>query len=175
MHFNSILLFLAAAVSASARPGSHRSAQAAGANSATGPKSAIFACAHADKIANREMQEMARLKAENISIPGYLAGYYTGVNSERREIGCPGSKLDSKRNFTPLKAPCDVLNEQHERMMELINAFAADDIPIAPFISGFFTAAVDQNKGIGCLPFTGPATEAGAARIAAASNSTDQN
>ena len=166
MQLTSVILFLSAtAVSVSALPGALpiiKERQASGANSTTSPKSAGFACDHAGEIIGQQLAEMKKLKAQNIDIPPYLAGYYTAINSGRQEIGCPGPIPIGKRDFTPIKQPCDIINEQHERMMELVNRFEAENISVAPFIAGFFTATLDGHSALSCPPFTGPATEAAA-------------
>lgn len=118
---------------------------------------------------------MSRLRGFNITIPPYLAGYYTAIDDGLEEIGCPGHVSLGRRESTALRLPCDVVNEQHERMMLLVNGFEANNIGIAPFIAGFLSATLDGNKALGCSPFTGPASEAGAARVANSSNSTDSS
>lgn len=116
---------------------------------------------------------MSKLKAQNITIPSYLSGYYTAINSGIEEVGCPALSL-GKRGFAPNKQPCDVINKEHERMMVLVNRFVADGISVAPFIAGFLSATLDGHKALSCPPFTGSATEAAtaAAAVAAVSNST---
>ncbi|KAL9069040.1 MAG: hypothetical protein Q9161_005798 [Pseudevernia consocians] len=176
MQLTSIISLLSAtAVSVSALPGAFhtiQARQAAGSNNTTGPKDANFACDTAYKVVTQQIAEMSKLKAQDIPIPGYLSGYYTAINSGRQEIGCPGAITVGKRQFVPSRKPCDVLNEQHERMMVLVNRFEADHIGVAPFIAGFLSATLDGHKGLGCPPLTGPATEVAAAKIVNASNST---
>ncbi|KAF6218260.1 hypothetical protein HO133_006222 [Letharia lupina] len=173
MQLTSIALFLSAAVSVSALPATLQARQAAaGAHSTTGPKSAKVACDRSSKSISRQIAEMSKLMASNISVPPYLAGYYTAIDDERQEIGCPGAVSLGKREFTPNKEPCDVNNGQNERMTALVIRFEADQIAVAPFVAGFMSAVLDEHKGLGCPPFTGPGSEAAAARIAGASNST---
>ena len=187
MHLKSIILLLSAtAITVSARPGAMpaiqaRQAQGTSNTTTTGPKDAKFACDTANQIIGQQIAEMAKLKAEDIPIPPYLAGYYTAINSGRQEIGCPGSiHIGKKRDsFTPLAQPCDVINDQHERMMVLVNRFGEEHIAVAPFIAGFLSATLDGHTGLGCPPLTGPATEAAAAGMGgaadASSNSTDSS
>ena len=74
------------------------------------------------------------------------------------------------------KDPCDVVNEQHERMMELVNKFQGEDITIAPYITGFLSATVDGNVGLGCPPFSGSASEtAGSSPSDSTTSSTDSS
>lgn len=175
MQFTSIILFLSAAVSASALPGALQARQAAGANETDGQNLATLACNTAGEIITNQIAEMSKLKAQNISIPPYLAGYYSAINSGRQEIGCPGSISISARDFTPLKGPCEVINEQHERMMALVNRFEADKISVAPFIAGFLSATFDGNKGLKCPAFTGSATEAGQSSTSSSNDSTSDS
>lgn len=169
MQPTSIILFLSAFISVSGYPGAFQARQAVASGNPASPKSAEFACAHSSKIVSQQIAQMSKLKAQNISIPPYLAGYYTAINSGRQEIGCQGSISLAQRDTKALKEPCDVVNDQHERMMELVNKFEAEKIPVAPFIAGFLTATEDGHGALSCLPFTGPATEAGLSRT---SNST---
>lgn len=164
MQLTSIILFLSAAISASAYPGAVQARQAA--EPTAEPKGADFACAHASMIVSQQIAEMSKLKAQNISVPPYLAGYYTAINSGRQEIGCEGSISLDKRET---KEPCDVVNDQHGRMMELVNKFEAESIPVAPFIAGFLSATLDGHAALSCPPFTGSAAEVGVSQI---SNST---
>ena len=69
-----------------------------------------------------------------------------------------------------MKDMCDVVNEQHERIMVMVNNFEAENISVAPYIAGFLTATLDGLEGLGCHAFTGPATEAS---LSSASNSTN--
>lgn len=170
MQFTSIILFLSAAVSASALPGALQVRQAAGTNGTASHSIAAVACNTAGEIIKNQFAEMSKLKAQNISIPPYLAGYYSAINSGRQEIGCPGSIAISARDFTPLKGPCEVIKEQHERMMVLVNRFEANQISVAPFIAGFLSATLDGNKGLKCPSFTGSASNAAQGSN---SNSTD--
>ena len=163
MQPTAIILLLCAAISASAYPGALQARQAAGANSTTGPKGMDFACDHASQIIDEQIAQMAKLKAEKIGVPPYLAGYYSALNSGREEIGCPGAIPLGRRETTPTKEPCDVVNDQHERMMVLVNRFEAEHIVIAPFIAGFLSATLDGQRGLSCPPFSGPASEAAAA------------
>ena len=171
MHLTSFLLLLAStAVFASPYPVvSEKSTTiepraAAGANSTTtGPKGAKFACDHSNVILSQQVAEMAKLKEANIGIPPYLAGYYSAINSGHQAIGCPAinvAKPQSQMEIVPLQEPCDVINEQHGRMMVLINRFQKDSISVAPYIAGFVSATVDGNKGLGCPPFTPSAADA---------------
>ena len=158
MQLTSIVLILSAAVSASAFP-SALWARASN-NTASLPK-AEAACGTAHAIIGQQFAEMANLKEQKIPVPAYLAGYYTAINSGRQEIGCPGSISVGKREeTTALKDPCDVIDEQHERMQVLVNRFESENIPVAPFIAGFLSATLDGHEGLKCPPFTGPATEA---------------
>lgn len=125
-----------------------------------GRANADFACSQASKIVTTQVAEIAKLKAEGVSVPPYLAGYFSAIDSGRQEIGCPGtSSLDSQSTVTT-KDPCDVVNDQHERMMALVTKFQEEDIAVAPYIAGFLAATLDGNQGLGCPPFSGPATEA---------------
>ena len=139
----------------------------------TGPKSAAYACDSGNNILNEQLSEMARLKAQNISVPPYLAGYYTAISSGRQAIGCPDTLPVRRREFTPLEEPCDVINEQHDRMMVLIDRFEKDNIGVAPFIAGFFSATLDGNKALGCVPFTGKGAVAPVVEGAAGGNAGD--
>lgn len=172
MQLTSIIVLLSGALSASAFPGKLLARQAEEAKNSTGPANADFACNQADGIIQHQFAEISKLKAGNISVPPYLAGYYSAIDSGRREIGCPGSNPFGRRDTAALKEPCDVVNDQHERMMVLVNKFVADKIGIAPYIAGFLSATLDGQKGLGCPPFTGPATEAA---LSSSSNSTDSS
>ncbi|KAF6227652.1 hypothetical protein HO173_012092 [Letharia columbiana] len=173
MQLTSIALFLSAAVSVSALPATLQARQAAaGAHSPTGPISAKVACDRSNKSISHQIAEMSKLKASNISVPAYLAGYFAAIDDERQELGCPGTISLGKREFTPNKEPCDVNNGLNERMTAVVNRSEADQIAVAPFVAGFLSAVLDVHKGLGCPPFSGPASEAAAARIAGASNST---
>ena len=164
MQLSSILFLLSAAISALAYPTAISDPTAlyprdtAEADTTSGPKSAEFACDHANNILGQQLDEMAKLKAQNISIPPYLAGYYSAITSGREAIGCP-TVLHVRKRFTPLAEPCDVINEQHERMMVLIDRFQSEKIGVAPFIAGFLSATLDGNKGLGCPPFAKTAAD----------------
>lgn len=61
-------------------------------------------------------------------------------------------------------------------MMALIDRFEQEKIGVAPFIAGFFSATLDGNKALGCVPFTGrgavaPVVDAGAGDYASGSES----
>ncbi len=179
MQLPSILLLVSAAVSASAYPAATDDSSAiegrdaAEASTNTGPKDAAFACNQANNIVSEQIAELAKLKAKNISVPPYLSGYYTAINSERSAIGCPEALVVRKRSFTPLQEPCDVLNDQHERMLELIDRFQKDNIGVAPFISGFLSATLDEKNALGCGPFTGTAADEPVVDAEAADNDED--
>ena len=167
MQLTSLVLFLSTgATSVSAFPGAFprlQTRQEAATNETTGPKNASFACDHSHNLVSTQLDQMTRLKADKISVPPYLAGYYTAINSGRQEIGCPDDTT-VKRDVTPIQEPCDVVNDQHERMMVLINKFDTEGIAVAPFIAGFLSATLDGNKALSCPTFTGPATEEAVAR-----------
>lgn len=177
MQLTSILLFLSATACASAFPALIETRDAAEANGTTsGPKPAAFACEQGNNILSEQLAEMAKLKAQNISVPPYLAGYYTAVSAGRQSIGCPGTLPVRRRDFTPKQEPCDVIIEQHDRMMALIDRFEKEKIGVAPFIAGFFSATLDGNKALGCVPFTGrgavaPVVDAGAGDYVSGSES----
>ena len=116
---------------------------------------------------------MAKLKARKIPIPPFLSGYYSATNGIIEEIGCPGVPLAlGERSFKAKKEPCDVVNEQHERMMKLINGFDGREIGIPPYLAGFLSATIDGHTALLCPPFSGPATDvAVAAKYAKASTS----
>ena len=88
-------------------------------------------------------------------------------------MGCPGAPVAlEERSFKAKKEPCEVVNEQHERMMKLINGFDSSEIGIAPYLAGFLSATIDGHAALSCPPFSGPATDvAVAAKYAGASAS----
>ena len=160
-----IVLLLSTTVSVSAFPA------AIEARDTTGPKSADSACDHSGGILGQQLAEMAKLKAQNISIPPYLAGYYSALNSEQEEIGCLGTVSGQS---TPNRDPCEVTNEQLERMMEVVDRSQKNDIGVAPFIAGFLSAAQDEHKAFGCPAFTSKATDA-SVNVSAAADTTNHS
>lgn len=156
MQLTSVVLVLSAVVSASAYPGALQARQTL---NITGPKDANFACDRGLNLVSKRLEEITRLKAQNITVPPYLAGYFSAVRSELEDIGCPDSLPIRKRQITPKNEPCDVINSQYERMMERVNRFKAGNISVAPYIAGFLSATIDGNKGLSCLPLTGSASK----------------
>ena len=178
MQLSAILLLLSAAISASAYPTAVPDytfldpRDAAEADTTSGPESADFACNYADGILSHQIDEIGKLKTQNISIPPYLAGYYSALSSGRDAIGCP-TVLPVRKRFTPLAEPCDVIDEQHGRMMVLIQGFQSKNIGVAPFLAGFLSATLDGNKGFGCPPFAQTAADEAVANEADGEGSDD--
>ena len=151
---------------------------AANTNGST-PKGADFACPHSAQIVANQLAEMAQLKAKKIPIPPFLSGYYSAINGGIEEIGCPDAPIAlEERSFKANREPCDVVNDQHERMMKLINGFDASEIGIAPYLAGFLSATIDGHTALLCPPFSGPATDVAVAAKyegASASDAVDVN
>ena len=181
MQFSSITLFLLSnAVSVTAAPAAVNTLEArktAASTSGSTPKGADFACPHSAQIVADQLAEMAQLRAKKIPIPPFLSGYYSAINGGIEEIGCPGAPVAlDERSFKANREPCDVINEQHERMMKLINGFDASEIGIAPYLAGFLSATIDEHAVLLCPPFSGPATDVAVAAKysgASASDTTD--
>ena len=51
-------------------------------------------------------------------------------------------------------------NEQHGRMMALVDRFSKEKIGVAPFLAGFLSGAQDAHKAFDCPPFTTTTTDA---------------
>ena len=115
---------------------------------------AAEACKESSYIIRDQLAQMAELKAQDISIPPYLAGYYSAISSGRQEIGCPNSLCIDAHEFTPKKQPCDVIDEQHGRMMVLTEGFRNESISAPPFIAGFLAAVQDGYFVLRCPPYT---------------------
>ena len=174
------LLLFSTAVSVSSLPAAVNTLEAQDtAPNASGstPKGADFACPHADQIVATQLAEMAKLKAKRIPIPPFLSGYYSAINGGIEEIGCPDAPIGlEERSFQAKREPCDVVNDQHERMMKLINGFDGREIGIPPYLAGFLSATVDGHAALLCPPFSGPATDvAVAAKYDGASDSDKVN
>ena len=172
MQFTSNILFLFAAVSASAVPAALQVREAAAADDTHLKEVVTLACNTASEIITGQLAEISKLKAKNIAIPPYLAGYYSAIDSGRQEIGCPGSIAITARDVTTLKEPCEVINSQYERMNTLVNRFTTNEISVAPWIAGFLSAVMDGHKGLKCPAFTETATEAGQSSTSSATDST---
>ena len=183
MQFPSItLLLFSTAVSVSSLPAALNTLEArdtAASTSASTPKGADFACPHATQIVATQIAEMAKLRARKIPVPPFLAGYYSAISSGSEEIGCPGAPITlGSRSYKVKREPCDVVKEQHERMMKLINGFDGREIGIPPYLAGFLSATVDGHAALSCPPFSGLATEVAVVAKyegASASDATDTN
>lgn len=150
MQLTSIILLLSATVSVSALPAALEALADIDARDATGPASIESACDQSNSILSQQFDEMTKLKEQNIAIPPFLAGYYSAITNGRQEMGCPGTIPARKRQSTPKKTPCDVINGQLKTMTAQVNKFQKNNIGIAPYIAGFLSAAQDGHKALGC-------------------------
>lgn len=164
------VLLLSATVSVSALPAALEALADIDARDTSGPKNTDNACDQSSSILSQQFGEMTKLKEQKIAIPPFLAGYYSAITSGRQEMGCPGTILARKRQSTPKKDPCEVINRQLETMMAQVNKFQKNNIGVAPYIAGFLSAAQDGHKALGCAAVASKTIDSSGSGTAAAKN-----
>ncbi|KAL9074742.1 MAG: hypothetical protein Q9161_002111 [Pseudevernia consocians] len=134
------------------------------------PRSSLlpYACTQANILISDQLAEISQLQSRDLPVPGDLAGYVFAVANGRRISGCPpvpllnGSSSSTSEQSKPVDDeptytngdPCKTLRLLKEQVMDQMNVLREYNIPIPPYLAGWFSLTKDATKilknGGGC-------------------------
>ena len=128
------------------------------------PRSGLlpYACTQSNILVSDQLAEIKQLQSRNLPIPADLAGYIFAVTNGRRIAGCPAVPLlgdngssnssaatdKAKRSSDPAANgnPCATLRILREQVTEQMEVLREYNIPIPPYLAGWFSLTKDAGK-----------------------------
>ena len=130
-----------------------------------------FVCHEANRLIDEQLAEIAVMQSKKYPVTPDLAGYFYGVVHGRSMLGCPAEPLliphgsaesiaqklrtssepaiyegdSAGRQFT-----CEVVYKQTTEVMDQMTVLKQNDIPIPPYLAGWFSLIKDADRYFQC-------------------------
>ena len=130
-----------------------------------------FVCHEANALITEQLAEISQMQSKTYPVPPDLAGYFYAVVHGRELLGCPSEPLlspkgsskstpqSSKSSSEPaidegdsagLKKTCEVVYKQTEEVMDQMTVLKDNNIPIPPYLAGWFSVIKAADKYLQC-------------------------
>ena len=129
-----------------------------------------FVCHEANKLIDEQLAEIAQMQAKKYPVTPDLAGYFYAVVHGRSMLGCPSEplipqgsvestaqKLKTSNEPTIYKGDsagrqktCEVVYKQTEEVMDQMTVLKENNIPIPPYLAGWFSLIKDADRYFQC-------------------------
>ena len=130
-----------------------------------------FVCHEANKLIDEQLAEIGQMQAKKYPVTPDLAGYFYAVVHGRTMLGCPSAPLlfpqaGAESTAQKLKTSsepaiyegdsagrqktCEVVYKQTEEVMDQMKVLKENNIPIPPYLAGWFSLIKDADRYFQC-------------------------
>ena len=129
-----------------------------------------FVCHEANKLIDEQLAEIAQMQSKKYPVTPDLAGYFYAVVHGRSMLGCPsvplipqGSAESTAQKLKTSNEPaiyegdsagrqktCEVVYKQTEEVMDQMIVLKENNIPIPPYLAGWFSLIKDADRYFQC-------------------------
>ena len=131
-----------------------------------------FVCHEANKLIDEQLAEISAMQAKKYPVTPDLAGYFYAVVHGRSMLGCPSAPLliphassaeslaqKLKTSSEPAiyegdsagrQKTCEVIYKQTEEVMDQMKVLWENNIPIPPYLAGWFSLIKDADRYFQC-------------------------
>ena len=130
-----------------------------------------FVCHEANKLIDEQLAEIAQMQSKKYPVTPDLAGYFYAVVHGRAMLGCPAEPLLKPQASAESLAQklrtssepaiyegdsagrqktCEVVYKQTEEVMDQMVVLKENNIPIPPYLAGWFSLIKDADRYFQC-------------------------